>query len=136
MKPKVLLNKNSKSKIIVSDNSSVINEAYEGLDAKDFPSPPEEKEVAKPKPVVKKKVLLKKKVEKKEEKPDSPVDPGEAEALKLYNEALAKGINPADIGTDAGNIVLGSEKKSQKPIEVEPEVKEFPKEAPQKDEKN
>ena len=33
----------SKSKIMISDNSDVINEAYEGLDAKDFPAPAEEK---------------------------------------------------------------------------------------------
>ena len=58
--------------------------------------------------------------EKKEEK--SPIDPGEAEALKLYNEAVSKGINPADIGTQAGDIVSGSDKKSQKAAEPEPEV--------------
>ena len=103
----------------------MINEAYEGLDAKDFPTPVEEKPVPKAKPVIKKKkVEIKKKVEKKEEKEASPVDPGEAEALKLYNDALAKGINPADIGTQAGDIVSGSDKKSSKPAEPEPEVKE------------
>ena len=86
---------------MISANSDVINEAYEGLDAKDFPAPAEEKTEVKQKQVVKKKAEPKKKVVKKVEKKEekSPTDPGEAEALKLYNEAVAKGINPADIGT-------------------------------------
>ena len=40
---------------MISQNSEVINEAYEGLDAKDFPSPPEEKIEVKQKPAAKKK---------------------------------------------------------------------------------
>ena len=121
---------------MISQNSEVINEAYEGLDAKDFPSPPEEKIEVKPKPAAKKKVEVKKKVVKKEEKKEekSPIDPGEAEALKLYNEAVSKGINPADIGTQAGDIVSGSDKKSQKAAEPEPDVvKEQPKEDKKQD---
>ena len=35
-KPKVIANKNSKSKIMISRNSEVINEAYEGLDVNNF----------------------------------------------------------------------------------------------------
>ena len=130
-KPKIIPNKKSKSKIMISQNSEVIQEAYEGLDAKDFPAPPEEKTEVKKKPAAKKKAQVKKKVIKMEEKKEekSPIDPGEAEALKLYNEAVSKGINPADIGTQAGDIVSGSDKKSQKVAEPEPEVvKEQPKE--------
>jgi hypothetical protein len=51
------------------------------------------------------------------------VDPQEAEALKLYNEAIAKGINPAEIGNDAGDLVSGTEKKSK--VESEPKEKKF-----------
>jgi hypothetical protein len=36
----------SNSKIVESKNSEVINEAYEGLDAKDFPSDEDEKKPA------------------------------------------------------------------------------------------
>lgn len=86
-KPKVIANKNSKSKIMISRNSEVINEAYEGLDVNNFS---EAKGEAKQKPAPKKKVEKKRKVEKKvekkdekpeempEEKPEKLTDPGEA----------------------------------------------------------
>ena len=43
--------------------------------------------------------------------PATSTDPGENEALKLYNDAIAKGMNPDDI---AGDIVSGSDKKGNK----------------------
>lgn len=97
------------------------------MEAKDFPAEeettvkakaPAKKPVVK-KPVAKPKVVVKPTVKKVEK----PADPEEAEALKLYNEAIAKGINPADIGNQAGDIVSGSDKKvSEKDLEA-PEKK-------------
>lgn len=88
-------------------------------------------------------MALKKKEIKKEEKKaknevtkkdettteEAPKDAGEAQALKLYNEAIAKGINPEDIGNQATDIVSGADKKEVK------EVVDVPKEAPPAEEK-
>ena len=123
---------------MISRNSEVINEAYEGLDVKDLSPSSEDKPETKQKPAPKKKIEKKKKAERKieqkqdksDEKLEKPLstDPGEAEALKLYNEAVAKGINPADIGNHVGDIVSDSDKKpSPKPVEPEPEVAPKPK---------